>query len=208
MRITCDICEGALLIDAGGNTATCQTCGMAHSIERVREKMGVGSVAKPVVEEEIYDATFVKVEDDVVYDAEFEEVVEDAEFEVIAEDAEIADDVDGSDETYDELHARIARYLSIDMFKSYTVEENVAPTAVGADPRCMTIDFVLKRDGAPVLAIAVLKAPRRKHGAVTGMIDACRAQGIRYIDFFVGKPNRYEYVIEKVDKALCTHYYY
>lgn len=38
-KLTCDVCGGTLVIDAGGKTATCQFCGMQHSVERVREKM-------------------------------------------------------------------------------------------------------------------------------------------------------------------------
>lgn len=39
MKITCDICDGLLHMDAGGKTASCSVCGMIHSIERVREKI-------------------------------------------------------------------------------------------------------------------------------------------------------------------------
>lgn len=38
MLVTCDICSGPLVVDADGQHATCQSCGMKHSIERVREK--------------------------------------------------------------------------------------------------------------------------------------------------------------------------
>lgn len=38
MPITCDICDGTLVIDADGQYATCQSCGIKHSIERVRVK--------------------------------------------------------------------------------------------------------------------------------------------------------------------------
>ena len=37
--LSCDVCGGSLLIDAGGKTATCQYCGAKHSIERMREKV-------------------------------------------------------------------------------------------------------------------------------------------------------------------------
>ena len=39
MKITCDVCGGELVIGAGGKTADCTVCGMAHSMERVREKL-------------------------------------------------------------------------------------------------------------------------------------------------------------------------
>ena len=37
--MTCDVCGGSLSIDAGGKTATCDCCGMKHSMERMREKV-------------------------------------------------------------------------------------------------------------------------------------------------------------------------
>lgn len=35
--IKCDLCGGSLMMDAGGKYATCQSCGMDYSIERVKE---------------------------------------------------------------------------------------------------------------------------------------------------------------------------
>lgn len=37
--LVCDVCGGKLLVDEGGKTATCQYCGIQHSIERLREKV-------------------------------------------------------------------------------------------------------------------------------------------------------------------------
>lgn len=41
MPIACDICGGPLVVAAGGKGAVCKNCGMEHSIERVREMLGV-----------------------------------------------------------------------------------------------------------------------------------------------------------------------
>lgn len=46
MRITCDLCGGRLMIDAGGRTASCEVCGMPHALARVREK--IAGAASPV----------------------------------------------------------------------------------------------------------------------------------------------------------------
>ena len=56
MKITCDICDGLLHMDAGGKTASCSVCGMIHSIERVREKIQqMNAPAEPVAPaEEVY----------------------------------------------------------------------------------------------------------------------------------------------------------
>lgn len=51
-KLCCDICGGTLVMQAGGKTATCDSCGMQYSIERMREKVqeitGTVRVAGPV----------------------------------------------------------------------------------------------------------------------------------------------------------------
>jgi len=42
MAITCDVCDGELLIGVGGKTAKCTVCGVSYSIERIREKVKLG----------------------------------------------------------------------------------------------------------------------------------------------------------------------
>lgn len=44
MAITCDVCSGGLMIGAGGKTAKCTVCGVAYSIERIREKIRGGQI--------------------------------------------------------------------------------------------------------------------------------------------------------------------
>ncbi|MBQ8599266.1 MAG: hypothetical protein IJ411_04035 [Oscillospiraceae bacterium] len=39
MTIQCDICGGALSVDAGGKTATCADCGMTYPIEYIQAKI-------------------------------------------------------------------------------------------------------------------------------------------------------------------------
>ncbi len=39
MKICCDVCGGTLVVMAGGKGAVCKSCGMEHSIERVREML-------------------------------------------------------------------------------------------------------------------------------------------------------------------------
>ena len=107
MKITCDVCGGELVIGAGGKTADCTVCGMAHSMERVREKLkevqGSGQVVSPPVEEvcpkpvvepvvdieeeeEIYEAIVEEVYDEIVVS---EQVVQTEETE--SEEKEPAD---------------------------------------------------------------------------------------------------------------------
>lgn len=51
-KLCCDICGGTLVMQAGGETAICDSCGMQYSIERMREKVqeitGTVRVAGPV----------------------------------------------------------------------------------------------------------------------------------------------------------------
>ena len=39
MKITCDLCGGALQINLGGQGATCTNCGLSYTMDRLREKL-------------------------------------------------------------------------------------------------------------------------------------------------------------------------
>ena len=39
MKITCDLCGGALQINLGGQGATCTNCGLTYTMDRLREKL-------------------------------------------------------------------------------------------------------------------------------------------------------------------------
>lgn len=47
MKLTCDLCGGDLLMNAGGQSACCNRCGLAYSKERLKEKLVAFSEAKP-----------------------------------------------------------------------------------------------------------------------------------------------------------------
>lgn len=64
MKLTCDICNGDLEIVAGGKGAVCKSCGLAYSVERLKEKLGSQSAAKPVEDEVIYDVKTWEVLDE------------------------------------------------------------------------------------------------------------------------------------------------
>lgn len=56
MKIKCDLCGGELLMDAGGQTASCINCGMKHSVERVREMLaGTSGQSTEITPEEPQD---------------------------------------------------------------------------------------------------------------------------------------------------------
>lgn len=43
MKIRCDICGGELVMLAGGKGGACKVCGMEHSVERIREMIGLAA---------------------------------------------------------------------------------------------------------------------------------------------------------------------
>lgn len=49
MSVVCTICGGTLVVDADGQYATCQICGMKHSIEQVR-KAGIAALSKTTLD--------------------------------------------------------------------------------------------------------------------------------------------------------------
>lgn len=38
-KLRCDICGGILVVQPGGSTVMCDSCGMTYSLERMREKV-------------------------------------------------------------------------------------------------------------------------------------------------------------------------
>ena len=76
MKIKCDLCGGELLMDAGGQTASCIDCGMKHSVERVREKLATHEAKEPSVSEE-------KPIVEEIFDAEWEPETYEAEWEAV-----------------------------------------------------------------------------------------------------------------------------
>ena len=56
MKLTCDVCNNTLMMNAGGQSAICSGCGMAYPTPRLREKLGIAAQAQPAAGELIYDA--------------------------------------------------------------------------------------------------------------------------------------------------------
>ena len=66
----------------------------------------------------------------------------------------------------------------------------------------MPINFLFRWSGRDILAVALLKSPHRKHGAVTGTMEACQKMGIRYVYFYMDKPNDRDYVVDRISEFL------
>ena len=52
MKLICDLCGGELLMNAGGQCATCATCGLEYPKERLLEMLGGSASVKPEPVEE------------------------------------------------------------------------------------------------------------------------------------------------------------
>ena len=130
MKILCDVCGGELEMSAGGNSATCKQCGMPHSLERVREKLGV-SVNPQVdttssekekeapIEDAIIEINDIEVIEEDVIDIDDIEVVEEDvididDIEVIEEDATLSAAyylADIPEEELAKLEGRVGNYF-------------------------------------------------------------------------------------------------
>lgn len=47
MKLTCDLCGGALQMNLGGQDAACKTCGLVYPLERLREKLSQKTPTQP-----------------------------------------------------------------------------------------------------------------------------------------------------------------
>lgn len=47
MKLTCDLCNGELQMNPGGQQASCTQCGLTYSLERLKEKMTAFGKAAP-----------------------------------------------------------------------------------------------------------------------------------------------------------------
>ena len=48
MKLRCDLCQGVLQMRTGGQGAQCTVCGLTHSMERLREKLGIPAVTTEI----------------------------------------------------------------------------------------------------------------------------------------------------------------
>lgn len=190
MKALCDICGGSLLIDVGGKSAVCTVCGMQHSIERVREKLGVSAAPAneelnptPSAEEipstnaeakiddaEIPYAVFEEIDDTEIPYAVFEEIDDKEspsyytsdypEDELAQLEGRIGDYQGTSPFSADELQGVFAQYFSSNLFECYEIEEFVSADTFGANNKCMPINFLFKKDNVPVLAVAIIRSAK------------------------------------------------
>lgn len=101
-----------------------------------------------------------------------------------------------------ETVADIERYYANEHFAGYEIARNVEPEYFGAHPKCKPIQFLFRKDGKDVLAVAVLKYGSKRHIAVSSVKDACYDRGLPYLRFIVGYPNKEHYVVRRTLEEL------
>lgn len=71
-KLLCDICNGALEMNADGKGAVCTCCGMTYSTARLKEKLGIGEP----VQQTAYDAPVSEIAYDVAVSESVGEIKE------------------------------------------------------------------------------------------------------------------------------------
>lgn len=104
------------------------------------------------------------------------------------------------EELFDDMRAIIARnfpeYEVQYEYKAYNLD-------ISCHPACTPIQFMFQKNGKNVLAVVIVGQNTYKGMNVLGTKKLCEEAGIPYIRFFVGYPNKEEYVIERIKKYLA-----
>lgn len=104
--------------------------------------------------------------------------------------------------TKEQLHLAVAQALCIEYFCEYEFMENVSPLYFGENPACKPLDFMLLKDGVPVLAINVVPYTGISHPAIKNIRNACEARGIKYFHLIIGYPNTEHYIVRRALEEL------
>ena len=89
-------------------------------------------------------------------------------------------------------------------FADYEVRRNMPASELMADchPACTPVQFMFFRDGAPVLAVVLVRTNNYRGMNVLGTKRICDAKGIRYIRFYHEYENTEEYVVNRIRENL------
>ena len=125
----------------------------------------------------------------------------------------IIDELEGTDDklyfvhkkdrrTEAQIVADFEKYYTSTFFADYEIARDVEPTYFGAHPKCKPIQFLFKKGGKDVLAVAVVTYTSIYHPAVRSVQEHCESRNIKYLRFIVGYPNKEHYVIRRVLEEL------
>jgi hypothetical protein len=100
---------------------------------------------------------------------------------------------------FDDFDAIISRN-----FADTEVRRNVPASELqpGCHPACTPVQFMFYRDGAPVLAVVLVKENNYRGMNVVATKKICESLGIRYIRFYHEYENREDYVVNRIRENL------
>lgn len=125
----------------------------------------------------------------------------------------IVDELEGTDDQLYFVHKKDRRsetqivadfesYFANTLLSGYEIVRDVEPTYFGAHPKCKPIQFLFKKNGKDVLAVAVVTYTSISHPAVKSVKEKCDSRNVKYLRFIVGYPNKEHYVVRRVLEEL------
>ncbi len=89
-------------------------------------------------------------------------------------------------------------------FADCEVKKNVPASELKADchPACTPVQFMFYKNGAPALAVVLVKTNNYRGRNVKGTQDICKANGINYIRFYQEYENAEDYVVNRIKENL------
>lgn len=165
MKLTCDICGGELEMRAGGQGAVCANCGLAYSLERLKEKLGVLS---PTKQEPVTPVRELP-EEEIIYDVTDYEVVDNA----------APDKPCGTPQTPRELVYAVL----VQKYGEKAVFPDAAISNMGSAEK---VDFLVRPGGGLSLVIFIVSSPadRAAYDRAVKVGKAWENRGAYYIIFF------------------------
>ncbi len=126
---------------------------------------------------------------------------------------DIIDKIEGTDDklyfihkndtrTEAQLVADFEKYFNNSLLEDYEIEREVSPEYFGVSPNCKSIQFLFKKNGKDVLAVAIVTYKNCTHPAIKNVKNACLEKGIKYLRFIEGYPNKEHYVVRRVLEEL------
>ena len=126
---------------------------------------------------------------------------------------DIIDKIEGTDDKLYYVHKNDPRsesqlvsdfekYFGHPYFEKYEILQDVGPEYFGLNPHCKSIQFLFKKSGKDVLAVAIVTYASCTHSAITNVKNACLKNGIKYLRFIEGYPNKEHYVVRRVLEEL------
>ena len=104
----------------------------------------------------------------------------------------------------DSMDKRFEKLITEDNLPGYTVEKNVHVSVFdkAAHPCCYPISYLIKKDGAPVLAILLMNRNQYRSMIARGSYAVLEAAGIPRVNFYRDFENEESYVLNRIRENL------